>query len=80
MNFKMSKTQFIMNPIALILRSAENTLTAEEDAALTRELTKAYHMDELASKSRDVERIAEKVRLRLGDLSIVVSHSHNQSP
>ena len=39
--------------------------TPEEDAQLARELSAAYHMDEAAATSRDVQRIAEKVRARL---------------
>ncbi len=54
-----------MKAIALLTRSSEADLTPEEDAQLTRELADAYHMDEAAATSRDVQRIAEKVRARL---------------
>jgi hypothetical protein len=54
-----------MDPISLLRREDLNNLTPEEDAALSRELSDAYHMDESAASSRDVQRIAEKVRLRL---------------
>lgn len=54
-----------MNAITLLTRSDGADLTPEEDAQLTRELAAAYHMDEAAATSRDVQRIAEKVRARL---------------
>jgi hypothetical protein len=54
-----------MNPITLLTRSGGADLTPEEDALLTRELAAAYHMDEASATSRDVQRIAEKVRARL---------------
>jgi hypothetical protein len=56
-----------MNAITLLTRSGAADLTPEEDAILTRELADAYHMDEASSTSRDVQRIAEKVRARLGN-------------
>lgn len=34
---------------------------------LARELSAAYHIDEAAATSREVQRIAEKVRARLGN-------------
>lgn len=54
-----------MNAITLLTRSGGAELTPEEDAQLTRELAAAYHMDEASSTSRDVQRIAEKIRARL---------------
>ena len=54
-----------MNSIALLTRSGVTALTPAEDAQLDRELSAAYHMDEAAATSRDVQRIAEKVRARL---------------
>ena len=54
-----------MNAITLLTRTSGTELTPEEDAQLTRELAAAYHMDEASSTSRDVQRIAEKVRARL---------------
>ena len=54
-----------MDPITLLTRPSGADLTPEEDAQLTRELAAAYHMDEAAATSRDVQRIAEKVRARL---------------
>jgi hypothetical protein len=60
-----SKSNPIMNAITLLTRSGSADLTPEEDAQLTRELAAAYHMDEAAASSRDVQRIAEKVRARL---------------
>lgn len=54
-----------MKAIKLLTRSGEDDLTPEEDAQLTRELADAYHMDEAAGTSRDVQRIAEKVKARL---------------
>jgi hypothetical protein len=54
-----------MNAITLLTRSGGADLTPEEDAQLTRELAAAYHMDEASATSRDVQRIAEKVRARI---------------
>ncbi len=54
-----------MKAITLLTRSSDPGLTPEEDAQLTRELADAYHMDEAAATSRDVQRIAEKVRARM---------------
>ena len=54
-----------MNPIDLLKRYGITDLTPAEEAELTRELSAAYHMDEAAATSRDVQRIAEKVRARL---------------
>lgn len=54
-----------MDPITLLTRSGGADLTPEEDAQLTQELAAAYHMDEAAATSRDVQRIAEKVRARM---------------
>lgn len=56
-----------MNAITLLIRSAGADLTPEEDAMLIRELAAAYHMDEASATSRDVQRMAEKVRARLGN-------------
>jgi hypothetical protein len=53
-----------MNPIDLLKRYGITDLTPEEEAELARELSAAYHMDEAAT-SRDVQRIAEKVRARM---------------
>jgi hypothetical protein len=55
-----------MHPIDLVKRYGITDLTPEEEATLTRELTAAYHMDEAAATSCDVQRIAEKVGARLG--------------
>ena len=54
-----------MNPATLLQKLGISDLTPEEEAELTRELSEAYHMDEVAATSRDVQRIAEKVRARL---------------
>lgn len=54
-----------MKAINLLTRSSESALTPEEEAQLTRELADAYHMDEVSATSRDVQRIAEKVRARM---------------
>jgi hypothetical protein len=56
-----------MNSIDLLKRYGITELTPGEEAELTRELSAAYHMDEAAATSRDVQRIAEKVRARLQD-------------
>jgi hypothetical protein len=54
-----------MDPILLLRREALAEFTPEEEAALARELSAAYHMDESAATSRDVQRIGEKVRIRI---------------
>ena len=54
-----------MNAIKLLTRPVGSDLTPEEEAQLARELADAYHMDEAAATSRDVQRIAEKVRARM---------------
>jgi hypothetical protein len=54
-----------MKAINLLTRSDGADLTPEEDAQLTRELADAYHMDEASATSRDVQRIAEKVKARM---------------
>ena len=54
-----------MNPSILLKKFGITDLTPEEEAELCRELSQAYHMDEAAASSRDVQRIAEKVRARL---------------
>jgi len=58
-----------MKAITLLTRSGGTDLTPEEDAQLSRELAAAYHMDEAAATSRDVQRIAEKVRARMDNPS-----------
>ncbi len=54
-----------MIAIKLLTRTDGTDLTPEEDAQLTRELADAYHMDEASATSRDVQRIAEKVKARM---------------
>ena len=54
-----------MNPASLLKKFGIADLSPEEDAELSRELFAAYHMDEAAATDRDVQRIAEKIRLRL---------------
>ena len=58
-----------MDPISLLCRETVDSLTPEEEAALANALSSAYHMDETAASSRDVERIGEKVRARMKELS-----------
>jgi hypothetical protein len=67
-----------MNPIDLLKRYGITDLTPEEEAELTRELSAAYHMDEAAATSRDVQRIAEKVRARLQQVEPGVSPSEER--
>lgn len=55
-----------MDPIKILRLVGTGKLTAEEEALLERELASAYHQDEASSGSREVQRIAEKVRARLG--------------
>ncbi len=54
-----------MNAITLLTRTSPPALTPAEDAILTRELSAAYHLDEAAATSPEVQRISEKIRLRL---------------
>ncbi len=54
-----------MDSISLLTRSGVTALTPDEEALLVRELSAAYHMDEAAATSRDVQRIAEKIRERM---------------
>ncbi len=54
-----------MKAIELLTRPSEINLTPEEESMLTRELSDAYHMDEASATSRDVQRIAEKVKAML---------------
>ncbi len=56
-----------MNPIQILARSGIDDLTPEEESVLSRELTAAYHMDEAAASSLEVQRIAEKVRGRMDE-------------
>lgn len=56
-----------MNAFDLLARLDSADLTPKEEAQLTRELAAAYHMDEASATSRDVQRIAEKVRARLAN-------------
>ncbi len=69
-----------MNAITLLTRSGTADLTPEEDAVLTRELAAAYHMDEAAATSRDVQRMAEKVRARLGSPNLEDTGKQTDSP
>jgi ubiquinone biosynthesis protein UbiJ len=64
-----------MKAINLLTRTSGSQLTPEEEAMLTRELSDAYHMDEAAATSRDVQRIAEKVKARLDMPPIEVADS-----
>jgi hypothetical protein len=54
-----------MDAMSLLSKFGLTGLSTEEEAELTRELSAAYHLDESASTSRDVQRIAEKVRARI---------------
>lgn len=58
-----------MDPISLLRRAGLADFTPEEEASLGRELSVAYHMDEAAATSRDVQRIAEKVQARIKELA-----------
>ncbi len=64
-----------MDPISLLQRFGVTDLTPEEEAEFSRELSAAYHMDEAAATSRDVQRIAEKVKAKLDMPSAEVSAS-----
>lgn len=64
-----------MKAIKLLTRAGGAELTPEEEALLTRELADAYHMDEVSATSREVQRIAEKVRARLDSPRTDVANS-----
>ncbi|MEX2580602.1 MAG: hypothetical protein WD342_16210 [Verrucomicrobiales bacterium] len=64
-----------MDPLSLLRRETSGDLTPEEEATLASALSAAYHMDEAAATSRDVQRIAEKVRACLNGLSEAVNDS-----
>lgn len=53
------------DPLALLRLPPDTEWPTEAVNQLTAELSIAYHIDEVASTSREVERIAEKVRLRM---------------
>lgn len=53
------------DPLHLLLLPPDAEWPTEETKRLTEQLSLAYHNDEAASTSREVERIAEKVRARL---------------
>lgn len=44
-------------------------LSEAEEAALFRELSDAYHMDEAAAASREVRHLVERVKSRIEELS-----------
>jgi hypothetical protein len=56
-----------MKAITLLTSSSKKNLTPEEEAQLAQELAAAYHRDEVSATSREVRRIAEKVRANLGE-------------
>lgn len=68
-----------MDPISLLSRQSPAEFTPEEDAALARELSAAYHMDESAAASRDVQRIGEKVRARIRELAKEATHDSSNA-
>jgi hypothetical protein len=63
-----------MDAMSLLSKFGLTGLSTEEEAELTRELSAAYHLDESASTSRDVQRIAEKVKAR------IQAHAANITP
>lgn len=67
-----------MNIFKLLTRSKPENLTPEEEEQLTRELSDAYHMDEAAATSEDVERIVAKVRERVAKLPGVHLLPHDE--
>ena len=54
-----------MDILKILKESADRDLTSEEEFQLTQELSEAYHQDEASVTSRDVQRIAEKIRAKL---------------
>ncbi len=53
------------DPFHILRLPPDTEWSTEETKRLTEQLSLAYHNDEAASTSREVERIAEKVRARL---------------
>ncbi|MFT3991957.1 MAG: hypothetical protein QM680_11160 [Luteolibacter sp.] len=47
------------------LSRSEIPLSPEEESLLSQELASAYHQDETSATSREVERIAEKIKARM---------------
>lgn len=65
-NLRNSKSNIsASHPANLLKKFGIDGLTPAEEAELSHELSQAYHRDEAAASSRDVQRIAEKVRARL---------------
>lgn len=58
-----------MKAITLLTSSGKKNLTPEEEAQLAKELAAAYHRDEVSATSREVRRIAEKIKSRLDGVS-----------
>ena len=58
-----------MDPIKLLLQSGDAAIRPDEEAQLASALTLAYHKDEEAATDPGIQRIAEKVRARLEELS-----------
>ena len=54
-----------MNAVTLLSRPEACVLSPEEEAAIIRELSAAYRMDEAAGNDPEVRRIAEKIQVRL---------------
>ena len=65
------------DPLHLLRLPPDAEWPAEETKRLTEELSHAYHRDEAASGSREVERIAEKVRARIEQSTAI---EHKSSP
>ena len=54
-----------MDTIELLKQITERELTPEEEQQLLNELSAAYHSDEAAISSRDIQRVAEKISAKL---------------
>jgi hypothetical protein len=62
----------VKDPLHLLRLPTDAEWPVEETKRLTEELSLAYHMDEVACTSREVERISEKVRARMNHADVIV--------
>lgn len=54
-----------MNAVKLLALPADAQYTEEEESLIARELAHAYWLDECAGTNPSLQRLAEKVRLRM---------------
>ena len=54
-----------MHTLEILKQVSERELTPDEESQLMNDLSAAYHSDEAAMSSRDIQRIAEKISAKL---------------